>query len=970
MPMSMGEFNNGNSTSPYGSDANANAAANRGEAGPGGGGGLSREDSASSSADAGSGAAAAGGGGGRAGSSASGGAPSEGGSDFEASLLLGIATESTSAGASSASNAGHHNHHHHTDQHPSSGKERREPIDPTTLPTSMTSFLDMLTEDQRRVRHRHIPGVEGFRKLYRNEVKADMGEARRIKRTSRQNGGSREGSERGGGGGGSVAGDDAMEVDKKENENEGEGEKIAGAAASASANAAEGNKVTETNEKKEEVVEDELEEEEEEEEEKGVLDREVFVAPCKDALACARGGQLASLVDSTDFERDLRGSGGVVSAPRAKADPDGAGSGAAVAAPSLRSPRLVDSLTSFHPPRPQESTAPKTRHRLKRWEANPAEVDADLANYRRTVTKTRAELHAARGERERIEAVASMAREHFRGHLTKYRGEALAANEALQEAREGCARPGEEDHHGGRRGGAGASRGMRMAEALAALESLGVRIASADATARAAAEGSVMPPEDWRVPGVGGVAGAPRAGTRAADDRRKPAVASGWFLVGDGVIVASTGERGAVAKIRPPGITKDSGGGADAMDDSPGKEGSRGRGNMPSGADLRAKVGVMLAGKPWRGVVYFEPSELRFDSENPLRIESRDPALAKRWRCMAATALGTGAVDHDFKAMGAYIDSVFAKERAARRDGANADDGGEDKKDKEKDGDDKDEDPEGGGGSSPKSVARFEDEPRGLLPFGAGLFAAPMDVRDYPSVIPMDDLEATVRRVAYETKGPRVMPTFFGDAKKYEAQQEEANALRGWAMQLRNRLSRQKRLRVLNERSLAAGRSRSHKVEGLLLEMQMDLKNLKERLQDELNELGIGNSPLPSITPEDDLEEGDETEDQEEDEATPKDEGDPLKEVEKGRLDVSMAEGNTGGGGGNIALKDAQQAELKDVAVKAGNGDVLKKSLLTPETKGVSPVGTNPSANDLFIGPNSGIDNLLEPESKRPRIEE
>lgn len=74
--------------------------------------------------------------------------------------------------------------------------------------------------------------------------------------------------------------------------------------------------------------------------------------------------------------------------------------------------------------------------------------------------------------------------------------------------------------------------------------------------------------------------------------------------------------------------------------------------------------------------------------------------------------------------------------------------------------------------------------------------------------------------------------------RKYEAQAEEVNTLRGRVLQLRNRVSRQKRLRSLNERSLVAGKSRAHKVEGLLLEMQMDLKSLKERLQDELNELG------------------------------------------------------------------------------------------------------------------------------------
>jgi hypothetical protein len=72
----------------------------------------------------------------------------------------------------------------------------------------------------------------------------------------------------------------------------------------------------------------------------------------------------------------------------------------------------------------------------------------------------------------------------------------------------------------------------------------------------------------------------------------------------------------------------------------------------------------------------------------------------------------------------------------------------------------------------------------------------------------------------------------------YESRQEEMNALKGKVLQLRNRLLRQKRLRSLNEQSLIAGKSRSNKVEGLLLEMQMDLKNLKGRLQDELTELG------------------------------------------------------------------------------------------------------------------------------------
>ncbi len=76
------------------------------------------------------------------------------------------------------------------------------------------------------------------------------------------------------------------------------------------------------------------------------------------------------------------------------------------------------------------------------------------------------------------------------------------------------------------------------------------------------------------------------------------------------------------------------------------------------------------------------------------------------------------------------------------------------------------------------------------------------------------------------------------DVKTFEIQREKLNNVKIEVMQLRNRLSRQKRVRSLNERSLAAGKNRSRKVEGLLSEMQLDLTNLKTRLQDELRELG------------------------------------------------------------------------------------------------------------------------------------
>ena len=77
------------------------------------------------------------------------------------------------------------------------------------------------------------------------------------------------------------------------------------------------------------------------------------------------------------------------------------------------SPQVVESITAFNPPRPPESVGPKKMHRLNRWERNPQDVEVDLSNYRKTVDRTRQELHKAEDERERIEVVGQHLRAHF-----------------------------------------------------------------------------------------------------------------------------------------------------------------------------------------------------------------------------------------------------------------------------------------------------------------------------------------------------------------------------------------------------------------------------------------------------------------------------------------------------------------------------------------------------------------------------
>jgi hypothetical protein len=58
-------------------------------------------------------------------------------------------------------------------------------------------------------------------------------------------------------------------------------------------------------------------------------------------------------------------------------------------------------------------------------------------------------------------------------------------------------------------------------------------------------------------------------------------------------------------------------------------------------------------------------------------------------------------------------------------------------------------------------------------------------------------------------------------------------------LQLKNALYRQRRIRVLNERTSASMTDRYQRAEELVSEMRSDLKSLKRRLAEELTELGI-----------------------------------------------------------------------------------------------------------------------------------
>ena len=105
---------------------------------------------------------------------------------------------------------------------------------------------------------------------------------------------------------------------------------------------------------------------------------------------------------------------------------------------SSKSPHMVESITTFNPPRPPESVGPKKKHRMLRWENRPQDVDIDLINYKKTVQKAREEQRNARNERERIEGAASLLRTHFLSHLQALNMEGSKLNEELSTILQDC----------------------------------------------------------------------------------------------------------------------------------------------------------------------------------------------------------------------------------------------------------------------------------------------------------------------------------------------------------------------------------------------------------------------------------------------------------------------------------------------------------------------------------------------------
>lgn len=83
--------------------------------------------------------------------------------------------------------------------------------------------------------------------------------------------------------------------------------------------------------------------------------------------------------------------------------------------------------------------------------------------------------------------------------------------------------------------------------------------------------------------------------------------------------------------------------------------------------------------------------------------------------------------------------------------------------------------------------------------------------------------------------------------RKWEDEEQEHITLQASALQLRNALVRQKRIRMNNERTDVATAERYAQSAKQVAAMRSDLKTLKHRLHDELKELGMDDNAAENI---------------------------------------------------------------------------------------------------------------------------
>ncbi len=437
----------------------------------------------------------------------------------------------------------------------------REPAVSSTAPS--TSFLDSLSEEQRRVRTRHLPDVSGFRRLHKAEIKRDLALVRKLLK-------------------GSSSSTKGLKKPDEDTEKDMEVDKTMG----------DGNGMSE-------------------DDSQDSADDELPAVRSKSGRWHMDDLDLNKVLENPDLPNIF--SLPYTESPYICTDVEGKST---KSNPSLfSSPQVVESITAFNPPRPPESVGPKKIHRLNRWERRPQDVEVDLKNYRKTVDRTRQELHKAENENYKVEVVGQHLRAHFMSQSQLMRHEVELLDETYDSFRTQCVKSAELLTSKTRSRGTAKGANV-MKDVLAVLK------ARKESGLESVGTENDAP---WCSSGVGGI----------SKKKSSPELASGWLLPGEKV--SSPCGIGTVLHVFGPTILD-----VDKDLPTPLKKASR---DPPQSQltspikDKKAGAAIILSPRicvelPF-GLGYFCPSELK-SMENVAAYN--DDQLSKRWMSMLAVS--------------------------------------------------------------------------------------------------------------------------------------------------------------------------------------------------------------------------------------------------------------------------------------------------------------------------------------------
>jgi len=720
--------------------------------------------------------------------------------------------------------------------------------------TSTTSFLEALSVEERRVRTRHLPDVIGFRKLHKNEIKRDLALVRSLLKVGTSSSTFKSRKRKFG------LTDERLINEKQVCPHDTEIDDD---------EAAQG-------------LEDETE-----------TTSDTSISNGRSCIHVHSGFEAFSLPHHENiFEcSGVDGKSGVMPAKQATSS-DGQFS-------LIRSPHVVESITAFNPPRPPESVGPKKKHRLLRWEHRHQDVEVDLTKYRKTVQRTRHELQKVQQERERIESVGSHIRSHFLTQLKSMSQESVSLDHFLSLSQVDCVKASSLLISKTRSGGGKGTYAMR--DVISVLKSRGSKlnlsedykdagngynidtwcspgiggISCIKSGNNSVASGWILPGDHVATPyGHGTVSDIFGPSELDPDEPPKQTylksqqstyVKSSSFSSPFGSLKSNIrSDQGQTIQRHGFGVINGESSSAFmaksqstlvSKNVKAKKINQQQKSTLEGVSLIPPRMCVLL---PY-GIGYFQPSTLLLQESS---VNYSDKKMAIRWKCMYESA----------KLMGTSLDEYSIGNMSSMQDGSipissldvigkklNGEDDTKDgiTKDSQLSGDENNEcNNKKNEGKKSNALLSTDDKkinkerksdsdsvkskPMGgkrALPYGSSLIPTPGLPGGDLSRYPISLVEKLLGSNLDNLVGP--MRTNNSIFNKWEEERCERYTLKGNTLQLRNDVYRQRRIRNLNERSFSSSKERSDRSKCLLAEMKADLNSLKERLNDELFELGI-----------------------------------------------------------------------------------------------------------------------------------